>query len=139
MWNRHWVDWWNGWIGPQPPRRDSHGRETETGGWWNRGRSVPSPSPAGPAPSGRAAWEGTFEHPRDDPDGQRQLRSGGVFSPITRLAEEVVTDPLWLDSSGPPDGNSRVGRHRRSAKAVHIRRCFTDGQGVGFGKNVFLG
>ena len=51
---------------------------------------------------------------------------GGVYAPITRLAEELVTDPHWLDSVGSSDANSRVGRHRRAAISAYLRRYFVD-------------
>ena len=126
LWNRGWLDEHWGWVGPPLPRswssRDSGASQDR------RGRSQagqPSPSPAAQWNTALKAWQGTMQQLREDPDGYRQLR-GSVYAPITRLAEELVTDPQWLDSVGAPEANSRVGRHRRAAISAYLRRYFVD-------------
>ena len=134
LWNRGWVDEWNTWVGPTVPGFDPRARRETGAHWWARGRGAPSPSPAVPASAGRAPWEGTLEQLRNDPDGYRQLRDG-AFAPITRLAEELCTDPLWTDYTVTPGADTRSGRHRRRAMAAYLRRCFVDGSQVASGKN----
>ena len=133
LWNRGWVDEWNCWVGPKVPGFDPRARRETGAHWWARGRGAPSPSPAAPASASRAPWEGTLEQLRNDPDGYRQLRDG-AFAPITRLAEELCTDPLWTDYTQTPGADTRSGRHRRRAMAACLRRCFVDGSQVAAGK-----
>lgn len=126
LWNRGWFDQYNQWVGPRLPRSG-----TGWGSGWSHETEPsteagePSPSPAGGWRTGPKAWQGTMQQLRDYPDGYRQLR-GGVYSPITRLAEELVTDPEWLDQVGLPDADSRVGRHRRASISAYVRRYFVD-------------
>ena len=125
LWNRGWLDEQWRWVGPPLPRWGSHQTAEPLAGRSRSYAGGPSPSPAAPSSASTKAWQGTMQQLRDDPDGYRQLR-GGVYSPITRLAEELVTDPEWLDGVGPPDANSRVGRHRRAAVSAYLRRYFVD-------------
>ena len=130
LWSRGWVDENWEWVGPAPPGAPDRRRAAR-----GRGRgAVPSPSPAAaPSPSpaaqpwqaGPGAWQRTLEQLREDPDGCRQLR-GRWFSPITRLAEELVTDPHWLDQMAWGGANSRVGRHRRQNIGAYLRRQFVE-------------
>ena len=127
LWNRGWLDESRQWVGPAPAGAPDRRRR---GGGKGRG-AVPSPSPAAPSPSpaahsrtaGGGAWHRTLEQLREDPDGYRHL-GGQFYAPITRLAEELVTDPQWLDRTSGGGANSRIGRQRRKNISAYLRRNF---------------
>ena len=129
LWNRGWVDDMSQWVGPSPVGASERRRRGRGKG---RG-AVPSPSPAAPNPSpaphswtaGDGASQRTQDQLRDDPDGYRQLR-GQWYAPITRLAEELVTDPHWLDHSGAVGAHTRMGRQRRKNISAYLRRRFAE-------------
>lgn len=125
LWYRGWLDEEGWWVGPRLPHSGSSRTAEPLAGRTRSYAGEPSPSSGASSNTQPQAWQGTMQQLREDPDGYRQLR-GGVYSPITRLAEELVTDPQWLDNSGAVEANSRVGRHRRAAISAYLRRYFVD-------------
>lgn len=125
LWRRWWLDWDLGWKGPDPPRRY----------WWVRPLdpgSLENPEPgAGSGAFGRrprAAYQETGMRQLlliVDPNGQnRQL--DGSYSPISRVAEQLVTDMPGFHEQLMTGLSARVSRERRQAIAMYLRRFFVD-------------
>lgn len=112
LWERWWV-WADGtWRGPEVDERSHRGapRTEPTAGRGGRAREANS----------AANFKRLL---RDDPEGHRSI-GHGMLSPISRLAEQLVTDPVEADSEPMPDPRSRAGRARRRNVAAYLRRRF---------------
>ena len=125
LWRRWWLDWDLGWKGPDPPRRY----------WWVRPLapgSLDNPEPgAGSGGAGRRARRPQEEVGMRalllivDPNGQNRQLDGG-YSPISRVAEQLVIDMPDFHEQLLQGLSARVSRERRQAIAMYLRRFFVD-------------
>ena len=124
LWRRRWVDWYGRWKGPDPPRRE----------WWVVPGDLNSLGIAGLGAGSRGRRrELTAEQERGlrqllliaDPNGRYRMRDGG-YSPISRLAEQLVTDAPGFHTQLYRGLSNRLARERRQAIAMYLRRFFVD-------------
>lgn len=134
LWARWWLDYNYEWVGPawadeaDPDARERSRRHTEAprgGASGSRGQGGrQSQAPAAP-PGLKGRVKQGFSELRTDPDGFR-TRGGGQPSPITRLAEMLVTAPASEDTRFCALGTARVDRARRKYVENYCRRIFVD-------------
>ena len=127
LWARWWLDWNLNWTGPKAPKGFEWVKPLQP---WTVGRPEPGAGSRGrqrpwtQADSEREAGQRLLLLIAD-PNGRNRYGEDS-YSPISRVAEQLVCDGEGFHQQILAGLSTRVARERRQAIALYVRRFFVD-------------